>query len=227
MKKETLRIVFRVEFNTLTDNGKEINPRKFDRFARLVANLRNSGEDVIIVSSGAIALGLKKCNEKKKLINENSLSDLQAIAAIGQAELIREYQRYFDEYNQIVAQVLYVSDINGNQERIENAKNTFNMLLKMNIIPVVNENDAVSTIDIELNDNYPLAVRIAEITSSDIIIIKLEKENEYLLITRGSNQVTHIKNETALYEAIKNLKKHSINEGKFPSTIKEVESMIV
>lgn len=226
MKKEKLRIVFRVEFNTLTNNGKEINPRRFDRFARLVANLRNSGEDVIIVSSGAIALGMKKCNDRKNFINDNSLSDLQAIAAIGQAELIREYQRYFDEYNQIVAQVLYVSDINGSQERIENARNTFNMLLKMNIIPVVNENDAVSTIDIELNDNYPLAVRIAEITGSDVIIIKLEEENEYLLICRGTNKALHVENETTLYEAIKDLKKNIINEGKFPSTIKEVESMI-
>jgi len=223
MKRDKLRIVFRVEFITLTDNGKDINPRKFDRFVRVVSNLRNSGKDVIIVSSGAIALGLLKCKDKNNMIDENCLTDLQAVAAIGQAELIREYQKFFDEYNQIVAQVLYVSDINGNQERIENARNTFNTLLDMGIIPVVNENDAVSTIDIELNDNYPLAVRIAEITNSDIIIIKSENENEYLIIAKGAKQVIVVKNEIELYDKIKNINKIIVPEGKFPATLKELE----
>ena len=83
---------------------------------------------------------------------------MQATAAVGQAELIRWYQRFFDDYNQIIAQVLLTSDIIDYPQRVENTRNTFNTLLEMSIIPIINENDPVSTSDIEFDDNYPLAL---------------------------------------------------------------------
>ena len=152
------RIVVRIEISTLSNSNGKFNHQKMDRLAMVLSNLNNSGKQVIVVSSGAIALGIDKMKLKKQ---PKAYEEMQAIAAIGQAELIRFYQHYFDQYNQIVAQVLLIGDIMDNPTRVKNTQNTFDTLLDMNIIPIVNENDAVSLTDIELNDNYTLALQVA------------------------------------------------------------------
>lgn len=200
--KRQFRIVVRIEITALLNRDGKINRRKMDRLAMVLSNLNNSGKQILVVSSGAIVLG----SEKLRLSSiPDSKIDMQAIAAVGQAELIRSYQRYFDEYGQIVAQVLVTSDIVEYPSRIENTRNTFDMLLSMNIIPIVNENDPVSTTDIELDDNYPLALKVANIARADFIVIKSETNGYYSIVQGNGHPVIVVDNEINLQERIEDL----------------------
>lgn len=196
------RIVMRIEIATLSDEDGKLDRKKMDRLAMVISNLRNSGKDILVVSSGAIALG----SEKLKLERQpETLIEMQATAAIGQAELIRFYQNFFEEYNQIVAQVLLTSDTTENGDREINTRNTFDTLLDMNIIPIINENDPVSTTDIELDDNYPLALKVARITQADIMIIKLDRKGKYLIVPRNAGKAIIAEDEYKLFEKIDEL----------------------
>jgi glutamate 5-kinase len=196
-KKQT--IVVRIEISTLLGPNGKISNKKMDRLAMVITNLHNSGKHVLVVSSGAIVLG----GEKLKLhrIPDDQI-DMQASAAVGQAELIRCYQRFFDDYNQIIAQVLLTSDIITYPERVENTRNTFKSLLQMSIIPVINENDPVSTTDIEFDDNYPLALIVANIVRADFIVIKLETDGKYLIVPGSNHTAMLVDGETELQEKI-------------------------
>ena len=136
------------------------------------------------------------------------------------------YQKFFDEYNQIVAQVLLPSDIISNKIRVEKTRNTLETLLEMNIIPIINENDAVSTTDIELDDNYPLALNVAKMVNADIILLKFNANGKFLIIPKGQKKAILANNEYALFEKIKELcSKNSVNKvNKFsyPSTVDEI-----
>jgi len=200
--KKRYRIVVRIEIATLINRDGKINRRKMDRLAMVLSNLNNSGKQIIVVSSGAIALG----SEKMRLSSiPHSKIDMQALAAVGQAELIRSYQRSLDEYGQIVAQVLVTSDIVNYPQRVENTRNTFDMLLSMNIIPIVNENDPVSTTDIELDDNYPLALKVANITGADLIVIKSLNNGNYGIVSGNGKPVIEVDSEIILQERIESL----------------------
>jgi glutamate 5-kinase len=217
------RIVVRIEISTLSDDNEKLNKKKMDQLAMVLSNLQNSGKQLILVSSGAIALG----TEKLKLSSQpSSFIDKQAAAAVGQVELIKNYKRYFDEYNQIVAQVLLTSDTIESSVRMKNARNTFDTLLDMNIIPIVNENDAVSTADIELNDNYPLALNVAKIVNADIILIKLDATGKFLLIPRGEKKAVVADNEYELFEKLSNICSNNFTEepaeSSYPSSINEI-----
>ncbi|HJX71453.1 MAG TPA: hypothetical protein VJ346_05855 [Bacteroidales bacterium] len=193
------RIVVRIEIATLSNEDGKLDRKKMDRLAMVLSNLHNSGKEILVVSSGAIALGSEKLKLEKQ---PESLIEMQATAAIGQAELIRFYQNSFEEYNQIVAQVLVTSDITEYEDRENNARNTFNTLLEMNIIPIINENDPVSTTDIELDDNYPLALKVARIAKADIIVIKLDTNGKFLIIPKSAGKTIIAEDEHKLIEKI-------------------------
>lgn len=218
----------RIEVTTLINRDGKINLRKLDRLAMVLSNLNNSGKQIIVVSSGAIVLGSEKLNLPSI---PPSKTDMQALAAVGQAELIRSYQRSFDEYGQIVAQVLVTSDITDYPQRVENTRNTFDMLLSMNIIPIVNENDPVSTADIELDDNYPLALKIANITGADIIVIKSQENGKYGIVPGNEKPVIPVENEISLQERIDALFSRNAPSAVvpspvvFPATMKEIYSL--
>jgi glutamate 5-kinase len=214
--KKRYRIVVRIEITTLINRDGKINPKKMDRLAMVLANLINSGKQIIVVSSGAIVLG----SEKLKLSSvPRSKIDMQALAAVGQAELIRSYQRSFTEYGQIVAQVLVTSDITEYPQLVENTRNTFDMLLSMNILPIVNENDPVSTTDIELDDNYPLALKIANIAGADIIVIKSQDNGNYDIVPGNKRPVINAENEITLQERIEALFHQNIMAGTLPPAV--------
>lgn len=201
MAEKDLKIVVKIELWSLTADDGNIDPEKMDRLTLILSNLHNSGKNVLIVSSGAIALGMKKLN----LTSEpESFNQKQAIAAIGQAELIKTYQHYFSEYNQTVAQVLLTKDVVKNEIRRQNATNTLNRLLDMGIIPVINENDTVSTDDIVLDDNYPLTLKVAELVDSDTILVKSEHLRQYVVISKGDDE-QHTLEEEDLFEKIEHL----------------------
>jgi len=179
MQNKRMTIVVRVEFATMTNSAGELDMQKMERFIMVVSSLQNYGANVIIVSSGAIMMGARKLGMKGEPTDHIAM---QAAAAIGQAELIKMYQLYFDEYSQIAAQILLTNQVMDNPVRLKNAHNTFSRLLEMNIIPIVNENDTVSTQDIELNDNYPLTLNVAKLVDADVMLLKSSESGKYLFI---------------------------------------------
>jgi glutamate 5-kinase len=217
------RIVVRIEISTLSNPNGKFDHRKMDRLAMVLSNLNNSGRQLLLVTSGAIALGSDKLNLTKQ---PQSAIDMQVAAAIGQAELIRFYQYYFDHYNQIVAQILLTSDILDNEIRVTNARNTFETLMGMNIIPIINENDIISTEDIELDDNYPLALSVAKIANADIILIKMDTKSNFIIQPRGGLQPRFVSDENQLIEELSKIEyeiQHlNSNDFTFPVTIEEI-----
>lgn len=167
--KDKKRIVIKIGSSSLThiETGK-INLVKMERLVRILTDLRNMGKDVVLVSSGAMAVGRQtfNINEKPK---EKALN--QAHAAVGQARLIMIYQKFFSEYNQISAQVLMTKDTMINPISRENASNTFEQLFDMDVIPVVNENDTVSTDEIEFGDNDTLSAIVTALIGADLLIL--------------------------------------------------------
>lgn len=224
MKDDKLTIVFRIEIALLLNESGGISMEKMDRLVMQIANLQNSGIRTIVVSSGAIVLG----SEKLELpgVPENPL-DKQAVAAVGQAELISCYQSSFDYYNQVIAQVLLTSDIIDYPERKENARNAFAALLDMGIIPVVNENDPVSTCDIELDDNYPLALIVAEIVGADFIVVKLDMESRYMIVGDRQYPATIVDAENGLAPDFSAISAVSGNyhacKGCFPASFNDIQ----
>jgi glutamate 5-kinase len=153
---------------------------KVERLVRVLVDMKNSGKDVILVSSGAIAVGRNTLG----LINRpEELSVKQACAAIGQAKLMMVYQKIFSEYNAIAAQVLMTKNTITNEVSRTNAENTFEELLKLGVIPVVNENDTVSTYEIEqvqkFGDNDRLSAIVASITGADLLILLSDIDGLY------------------------------------------------
>ena len=142
------RVVIKIGSSTLThaETG-SLNFSKMERLVRSICDYRNSGMDVCLVSSGAIAVGRDVIGIKER---PSDISIKQACAAVGQGRLMMTYQKLFSEYNQVVAQILMTKTTMLNDDSRRNARNTFDELLKMGVIPIVNENDTVATHEIEL-----------------------------------------------------------------------------
>jgi glutamate 5-kinase len=223
MKYMKGRLVVRIEISTLFDEKGKLNHQKMDRLAMVLSNLHNSGKEILMITSGAIVLGAEKLGVG---INMDDFPSMMAAAAIGQAELIKLYQRYFDQYNQMVAQVLLTGDIMNNSGRRQNTENTFEKLLGMNIIPIINENDAVSTSDIELDDNYPLALNVAKVVKADIILIKSDVNSNYIIQPRNNFPAVVVENEQDLFckldEWCTKLSEVKDPEYVFPDSIEEM-----
>lgn len=179
-RKEILekeRIVIKIGSSSLThEKTGHISLEKMERFVRQISDLKYSGKEIIIVSSGAIAVGLGALNIKTK---PDKISDKQAIASIGQASLIRLYQKLFREYNITVGQVLITKDLLENENRKNNAINTFDALLRYGTIPIVNENDTVSTEEIEFGDNDTLSAIVAGLVRAELLIILSDIDGLY------------------------------------------------
>lgn len=167
--KEKKRIVVKIGSSSLThpETG-NLNLSKVEKLVRALCDLRNSGKDVILVSSGAIAVGRKALGIDKK---PSTLPVKQACAAVGQAKLMMTYQKIFSEYNQMTAQVLMTKDTMIREQSRENAMNTFTELLSLGVIPIVNENDTVSTYEIEFGDNDKLSAIVTAITNADLLVL--------------------------------------------------------
>ena len=166
--KEKEKIVIKIGTSSLThDNGK-INFKSFEKLANVISQMVDNGKKVLLVTSGAIAVGAGKIGLGQK---PSKLSEKQALAAIGQAELIKIYEKYFADYSKISAQVLLTKDGVLNPIRRQNAKNTLNTLLSMGIVPIINENDTVSTDEIEFGDNDTLSAHVAVVSEADLLVI--------------------------------------------------------
>jgi glutamate 5-kinase len=216
--EENFKLVFRIEIATLLGSDGTLDLKKMERLVMICTNLLNSGVQVAVVSSGAIVLGSARLGIAQ---TPDTFIGQQAAAAVGMAELITQYQLCFDAFNQIAAQVLLTKDVMEDEAWSRNASNTFNKLFEMNIVPVVNENDSVSTEDIELGDNYPLALDVARLTGAQLIIIRQPVEGNYLLVTRLGKWIPV--NEEGLFSEVEKFRKEqrdfASDSGFFPEQI--------
>ena len=177
---EKNRIVIKVGTTTITyEETGNINLDKLEKFVRVLINLRNKGKEVIVVSSGAVGVGRKALGMEHKPETEAAK---QACAAVGQGRLMMIYEKLFNEYSQLTAQVLLTKEFITNKECRKNARQTFDELLRMNVVPIVNENDAISVDELaygNFGDNDTLAANVSELVDADLLILMSDIEGMY------------------------------------------------
>ena len=163
-----MRIVIKIGTSTLAHSTGHLNIRRVEELCKVISDIKNAGHEIIIVSSGAIGMGVGKLGLHTR---PTDIPTKQAAAAIGQCELMYTYDKLFSEYNHTVAQLLITSDDVENQERHNNFSNTLNRLLELNVIPIINENDTVATKEIVIGDNDTLAAIVAQTIQADSLIL--------------------------------------------------------
>lgn len=178
--KEKKRIVIKIGTSTIThmETG-NLNLDKLEKFVRVLTDLHNQNKEVVVVSSGAVGAGRKALGIQEK---PKTLSVKQACAAVGQARLMMIYQKLFAEYNQTIAQILITKRVMTNEISRKNAENTFQELFSMGVIPIVNENDPISTDQIEgdiFGDNDTLSANVAELVKADLLILLSDIDGLY------------------------------------------------
>ncbi len=203
--KHKNRIVIKIGTSSLThpETGR-LNLRKLEVLVREISDLRNQGKDVVLVSSGAIGVGSAALGMQGK---PEELEKKQACAAVGQARLMMIYQKLFSEYNQTAAQILMTKNTMVDNLNRKNAKNTFQELLKLGAIPIVNENDSVSTYEIQFGDNDTLSAVVAALIGADLLILLSDIDG---LFTDDPNT-----NPKAQFiDVVENLDEHFLKMGK-------------
>lgn len=171
------RVVVKIGSSSIThaQTGRQ-NLGKLEHLVRALCDLRNQGADVCLVSSGAIAVGRAAMGIKKRPTN---ISIKQACAAVGQGRLMMTYQKLFAEYNHTAGQVLITKNTMINPVSRENAKNTFEELFKLGVVPVVNENDTVSTYEMQFGDNDTLSALVSSLVGADLLILLSDIDGLY------------------------------------------------
>ncbi|WP_297631673.1 glutamate 5-kinase [uncultured Clostridium sp.] len=174
------RIVIKVGTSTLTHGTGNIHLRRIEKLAMVISDLMNEGKEVILVSSGAIGVGVSKLKLKER---PQTIREKQAVAAVGQCELMHIYSKFFAEFSHVVGQVLLTRDVVEDDHIRENVCNTFETLLDMKILPVVNENDTVSIDEIEnivrFGDNDNLSAIVSTLVNADLLIILSDIDGFY------------------------------------------------
>ena len=166
------RIVIKIGTSTLAHQTGRLNIQRMERLVKVIADLKNAGKEIVLVSSGAIGIGAGKLGLPEK---PQDLSGKQACAAVGQCELMYIYDKYFAEYNHTVAQVLLTLDVLNRDYVI----NTFTRLLAMNVLPIVNENDTVAVDEIVVGDNDTLSAMVSELIHGDLLVILSDIDGVY------------------------------------------------
>ena len=171
-----MRIVVKVVTSTLTHETGRINIRRIENLCKVLSDIKNAGHELILVSSGAIGLGVGKLNLKQK---PDDMPTKQAAAAIGQCELMYLYDKKFLEYNHIVAQILITGMDFDNETSSMNFQNTLNRLLELGVMPVINENDSIVTDEISVGDNDTLGAIVAKTAQADLLILLSDIDGLY------------------------------------------------
>lgn len=187
---EKNRIVLKIGSSSLTHPATgELNLWKIERLVRIICDLKGEGKEVVLVSSGAIAAGRQALGGQKR---PDTISEKQAYAAVGQARLMMVYQKLFSEYNCVAAQVLLTKDTMTNDVSRYNAQNTFDELLSLGAVPIVNENDTVSTHEIQFGDNDRLSAIVAALIGADLLILLSDIDGLYTDDPRTDPQASFI-----------------------------------
>lgn len=181
--KDAKRIVVKVGTSTLLYPNGKINLYRIEHLARELSDLASQGREIILVSSGAIGAGMVRMGLSER---PDSMQEKQALASVGQVLLMHLYDKFFTEYGQVAGQVLLTKENFANHNQYINARNTLMTMLKNGIIPVINENDAVTVAEVKIGDNDTLSATVAAIVDADVLIILSDIDGVY-----DANPQTH------------------------------------
>lgn len=187
----------------------DLDYTKLDVLVRELCNLRNMGMDVVLVTSGAIAVGQKAVLPQRAREEDNPIAVKQACAAVGQARLMMIYQKIFAEYNQEAAQILMTKNTIVDNLNRYNARNTFEELFKLGVIPIVNENDTIATYEIEIGDNDTLSAIVASLVEADALILLSDIDGLYTDDPRTNPNARYIETVTELTDELMEMGKGS------------------
>lgn len=163
-----MRIVIKLGTSTLAHKTGRLNIRRVEELCKVISDLKNAGNEIIMVSSGAIGMGVGKLSLSER---PTDIPTKQAAAAVGQCELMYTYDKLFSEYNHTVAQILITGEDIDHKDRCLNFENTMRRLLELGVIPIINENDSIATNEIVIGDNDTLGAIVATTLEADLLII--------------------------------------------------------
>ena len=171
-----MRIVIKVGTSTLTHPTGRMDIRHVETLCKVLSDVKNAGHEIVLVSSGAIGMGVGKLNLRERPAD---MATKQAAAAVGQCELMYVYDQLFGTYNHTIAQILLTGEDLRDEHRHRNFSNTVERLLDLNVLPVINENDTVSTVEIGVGDNDTLGALVAESIRADLLVILSDIDGLY------------------------------------------------
>ena len=171
-----MRVVIKVGTSTLAHATGHLNIRRVEQLCRVLSDLKNQGHEVILVSSGAIGMGVGKLSLKER---PTDIPTKQAAAAVGQCELMYTYDKLFAEYNHTVAQILLTGSDFRHEDRYNNFRNTMSRLLELEVLPIINENDTIATEEIKVGDNDTLSAMVAVNIEADLLILLSDIDGLY------------------------------------------------
>ena len=171
-----MRIVVKVGTSTLAHATGHMNIRRIEQLCKVMSDMKNAGNEMVLVSSGAIGMGVGKLSLKER---PRDIPTKQAAAAVGQCELMYTYDKLFSEYNHTVAQILITGRDVEHEDRRQNFHNTMFRLLELNVLPVINENDTVATEEIAIGDNDTLAAIVAKEINADLLVLLSDIDGLY------------------------------------------------
>ena len=194
-----MRIVVKIGTSTLAHPTGHLNIRRVEQLCKVLSDIKNAGHEVILVSSGAIGMGVGKLGLRSR---PTDIPSKQAAAAVGQCELMYVYDKLFSEYHHTVAQLLITGDDTKNEKRHENFTNTLNRLLELGALPIINENDTVATEEIVIGDNDTLAAIVAESVRADKLVLLSDIDGLYTADPRKDPEAKLIRHVPELNEEI-------------------------
>ena len=194
-----MRLVIKIGTSTLTYDNGSLNIRRIESFCKIVSDIKNSGHEVILVSSGAIGMGVGKLRLDGR---PSDLAGKQACAAVGQCELMYTYDKLFAEYNHTVGQILLTAPDLKCEDRHAKFSSTLTRLLSFGVLPIINEHDTVSTEEIEFGDNDTLAAMVAESVGAELLVLLSDIDGLYTADPRRDTSATLISHVYELSDEI-------------------------
>ena len=171
-----MRVVIKIGTSTLAHTNGRLNIRRVEELCKVISDLKNSGSEMILVSSGAIGMGVGKLSLKEK---PRDIPTKQAAAAVGQCELMYTYDRLFQKYHHTVAQILLTGSDFKHDDRYHNFQNTLGRLLELEVLPIINENDTIATEEIKVGDNDTLSAMVAASVGADCLVLLSDIDGLY------------------------------------------------
>ncbi len=197
-----MKIVIKIGTSTLTHKTGNLNIRRVEKLCEVISDIKNAGHEIILVSSGAIGMGVGKLGLSSK---PEDVPGRQAAAAVGQCELMYVYDKLFDQYHHTVAQILIAATDVENEKRKENFSNTVARLLEYGALPIINENDTVATEEIVIGDNDTLGALVARLVGADLLILLSDIEGLYTADPRQNPEAKLIMEVTEITDELKAL----------------------
>ena len=197
-----MRIVIKIGTSTLTHASGHLNIRRVEALCKAISDIRNAGHELILVSSGAIGMGVSKLGLKKR---PDDIPTKQAAAAVGQCELMYIYDKLFGDYHHTVSQLLITGDDTRSEERHRNFSNTLERLLELGALPIINENDTVATEELGIGDNDTLAAIVAKSVRAELLILLSDIDGLYTADPRTNPDAKLLPEITEISDDIKAL----------------------